>query len=114
KDSYSLRDNETRSAWIEDGVQFNATYNNRLELSTVTASNGTNIQYVFDRNGNRIEDDLLRYQYDVVDNLVRVVRKSTNAVVLEHAYDGQGRVIERRENGISRLFVYNEIQRVHE
>lgn len=66
------------------------THNNLLELSTLTGSNGTNTQYVFDGNGNRIDDDLFRYQYDVLDNLVRVVRKSNNTVVLEQAYDGQG------------------------
>jgi RHS repeat-associated protein len=108
RELYSLRDDDTRVAWEQNGVQFSASYDNRLQPATSTASTGASIQYVFDHTGNRIEDDRFRYSYDVLDNLVQVVRKSDNAVVLENVYDGLGRVIERRENGAARLFFYNE------
>ena len=113
-ESYVLSDTDKRNGWLDNNTQFNTTYNNLLELTALTANNGTNIQYTFDRNGNRIADDLFRYYYDALDNLVRVVRKSDSAVVLEQVYDGEGRVVERKENGLSGSFFYNNLQRVHE
>ena len=91
KEKYTLSNNDKRTSWVIDSVQYNTAYNNLLQLNSI--SGGANINYTYDKNGNRISDDLFQYFYDALDNLVKVVRKSDNVTLLEHNYDGEGRII---------------------
>lgn len=111
-EKYFLSNNDRRDKWIIDGVQFDTAYNNLLQLNSI--SGGANINYTYDKNGNRISDDQFQYSYDALDNLVKVVRKSDNVTLLEHSYDGEDRIIERKENNISNLFFYDGLRSIQE
>ncbi|MCA0362547.1 MAG: DUF6531 domain-containing protein [Bacteroidetes bacterium] len=111
-ETYSLSDNDKRTGWNIDGVQFNMAYNNLLQLNSV--SGGANINYLYDKNGNRISDDVFNYFYDAFDNLVKVERKADNFTLFEHSYDGEGRIIERKENNTSNLFYYDGLRSIQE
>lgn len=111
-ESYSLSNNDKRTSWNINGVQYNTSYNNLLQLNSI--SGGANINYTYDKNGNRISDNQFHYFYDALDNLVKVVRKSDNVTILEHHYDGEGRIIERKENNSSNVFYYDGLRSIHE
>ncbi|MBI3950522.1 MAG: Ig-like domain-containing protein [Acidobacteria bacterium] len=48
-----------------------------------------------DDNGNLIEDDANRYQYDFANRLRKVIRKADNAVIAVYRYEAHNRRIER-------------------
>jgi len=112
KEKYTLTDNDKRTIWEIDGVQYSANYNNLLQLTSVIG--GANINYTYDKNGNRTSDDLFNYFYDALDNLVKVVSRTDNTVVLEHVYDATGRIIERKEGRKLKLFFYDGTRSIHE
>lgn len=114
KENYSLTDNDKRSGWQVNNTQYNAAYNNLLQVTSLTGTDGTNIGYSYDKNGNRISDNLYNYFYDACDNLVKVVRKSDQTVVIEHDYDGGGRIILRKEGNHSCQFIYDALRSIHE
>ncbi len=111
-EKFSISHNDKRTNWEIDNVQFNANYNILLLLNSITG--GVNINYTYDKNGNRTSDDIFNYFYDALDSLVKVVRKADNVVILEHAYDAVGRIIERKENGNSKFFFYDGFGAIHE
>jgi RHS repeat-associated protein len=112
EERYSISDNDKRTNWSIDGVQYNTVYDTLLQLLSI--SGGANNSYTYDKNGNRISDNECRYYYDAFDNLVEVVRKSDNVTILKHAYDGEGRVIERTENNVSNKYYYDGIRSIQE
>jgi RHS repeat-associated protein len=112
KENYTLSNNDKRTAWVIDSVQYNTAYNNLLQLNSL--SGGTNINYTYDKNGNRISDDVFNYFYDAFDNLVKVVRRSNNTTVLEQNYDGESRIFERKENNVSKFYFYDGLRSIQE
>lgn len=112
KEAFSLSENDKRMSWNIDGVRFNAVYNDLLQVNSI--SGGATIHYTYDKNGNRTSDDVFNYFYDAFDNLVKVVRKADNVTLLEHSYDGESRIIERKENNSSNLFYYDGLRSIQE
>jgi RHS repeat-associated protein len=114
KENYTLSYSDKRTSWEENSLVCAPTYNSLLQLDAVNISNGNSIQYKYDKNGNRIEDNEFFYQYDVFDKLTRVTKKSNGQLVLENIYDAEGRIIEKVENGISSKYMLDGLRNIEE
>ncbi len=70
----------------EDGTTQSLSYNAMDECTKVNE-----MDLLYDPKGNLIEDGSLLYEYSPADQLIRVIRKSDQAVLADYEYDAFGR-----------------------
>jgi RHS repeat-associated protein len=75
---------------------------NREERGRIISRNNTN--YIWDLNGNLINDGNQLYTYDAWNRLIRATGQST----VSYAYDGSGRLISRTWAGVTEQYVYDD------
>jgi len=67
-----------------------------------------------DKNGNLIDDGINTYEYDFENRLIRVARKSDNAVMSEYGYDAFGRQFKRIASGITLIYLHDGARTIQE
>jgi RHS repeat-associated protein len=80
----------------------NYAYNAANELTSVGA-----VSYVYDKNGNLVDDGNKLYTWDTDGNLTEVKDKASGNVIVDYAYDEQGRRVSKTVNGVVTKYVYD-------
>ena len=68
------------------------------------------MSYIYDNNGNLIDDGNNTYEYDYGNRLLRVTRNSDNVILGEYKYDALGRRIEKQVSGVGTIYIYDDIE----
>ncbi|ARU60496.1 hypothetical protein CBW65_04965 [Tumebacillus avium] len=105
---YDAADNQTQKT--ENGNIFTFTYDKQRRVETSSQFAET---YAYDVRGNRnslqsdrpLEPSAAGYEYDEWNRLIRVTAADGN--VVEYAYDGDGLLYERKENGATTRYYYD-------
>ncbi len=84
------------------------TVNSLNQYATV---NGTAFDY--DQNGNLLENHRNQYEYDYMNRITKITRKSDGKVI-EYKYDAKGRRISRISGGVTTNYFYDQMVRVIE
>jgi RHS repeat-associated protein len=79
-----------------------------------TLSDGTSFTY--DDNGNRTQkskgEDIWDYTYDYANRLTKI--KENDSIIGEYVYDGDGKRLQKTENGITTAYIYSDIYTLYE
>src|SRR5262249_21989020 len=93
--TWSLDGNGNWNTVITDGTAQDRTHSNVNEIAT---AGGT--PYTYDDNGNLLDDGVRTYQWDALNRLRKVIRKSDGQEVASYTYDaGNRRVSKVVSNG---------------
>ena len=86
---------------------FNTLFFILLALITVPHSqSATNLEYIYDENGNLIQGDGKFFEYNDANRLARVRQKDENGpVVAEFVYDHAGQRVKKIENGVVTYYI---------
>ncbi|QTA79406.1 RHS repeat-containing protein [Desulfonema limicola] len=106
----AVEDNYTLDG-VDNWQQWNGQTRTINNLNQYTAIDG--IAYKYDKNGNLLEDDRNRYEYDYMNRIIKVTRKSDNKII-EYKYDAVGRRIARVSGGITTSYFYDRMFHVIE
>lgn len=77
-------------------------YNAANELTSVDKN-----PYVYDQNGNVVDDGTKLYTWDTGGSLTEVKDKATGNVIADYSYDEQGRRVSKTVNGVVTKYVYD-------
>ena len=94
---------------ITDGVTESRTHNNMNEITKVDG-----VSYLYDDNGNLINDGTNTYEYDYENRLVKVTEKLGGIILGMYKYDSLGRRIEKQAAGDTISYYYDENRVIEE
>ncbi|PCJ54990.1 MAG: hypothetical protein COA79_21320 [Planctomycetota bacterium] len=98
--------------WLDKTSNNNKTTYQYNAMYGMTSANG--VAYKYDKNGNLLEDNKFKYQFDAFNRLISVISKDGNTIV-EYAYDGLNRRIKKSVNqNIKTRFTYSGDQVIEE
>ena len=99
--SYDLVGNRRSEASSVSGARI-YTINNLDQYTQIN-----NRTFMYDLNGNMINDDIREYRYNARDQLVNVIDSKTSQSVVRFFHDTRGQRILELRNGVANHFVYN-------
>lgn len=81
----------------------NYTYNAANELVSVNGQS-----YVYDKNGNLVDDGIDLYEWDANNNLISIKAKSSGAKIADYKYDQNNRRIQKTVNNAVTNYTYDD------
>jgi RHS repeat-associated core domain len=86
-----------------DEVVFGFEYGNGAGIHAPTRV--SDMELLYDANGNLIEDGSFTYTYNDANQLVKVTKKSENRVIAEFFYDESGNRVKKVEDGVVSYYI---------